>query len=200
METPLDWANDAVRYDFFAQLPRPLAVMLACDLAAMPPQAPVGAAAIEASRRWIMGAADPRDVRAAARAAAWQARDTADPAYAAAAAANTVSTAVWYLAYSASSVCEAVDQCGLKQEVVGFAAQSRRVEFLRQAMTEDHVRLLANAGRDDPAVRPILWDAMLEAGYTPQPLQLASERPSDPQAAPPALTSKVLRTIFPWPR
>jgi hypothetical protein len=51
MDTPLDWTSDAVRYDFFAQLPRPLAVMLACDIAALAPQPRVGAEAIDSARR-----------------------------------------------------------------------------------------------------------------------------------------------------
>jgi hypothetical protein len=178
MSEPLKWSSDAVRLEFFAQLPRPLAVMLACDIAALPPQPPVGAEAIEWTRRWIMGAAEPREVRLAARAAAFYAPNTAHPAYAAAAAANMVYTNVRYLAYSASAVCEAVHsgaQRGLDMQLARYGGQSRRVEFLRQAMEEDHVRLLVAANQDDPAARPILWDAMLDAGYTPQPTRLLEE-------------------------
>jgi hypothetical protein len=176
MSDVLDWAVEPVRYEFFAQLPRPLAVMLACDVAALAPQPPLGAAAIDAARRWIMGAVSPQEVRIAACAAAVAARNTADAAYAAAAAAHTVHTSSSYLAYSASAVCEAVCRCaeqgGLDLQTVGYAAQSRRVEFLRQAMQEDHPQMLIAAWHDDPAARAVLWDAMLDAGYTPQPTHM----------------------------
>jgi hypothetical protein len=152
-----------------------------------------------------MGAIEPRDVRFAARAAAYAARHTADPAYAAAAAANTVFTSTVYLAYSASSVCDAVHRCaaqgGLDLNALGFAAQSRRVEFLRQAMQQDHVQLLVSAHADNPAIRPILWDAMLDAGYTPQPVQLAGERTQDaenPASSSQSSTGKTLRNLLTW--
>lgn len=168
----MDWSQRQVREAFFARVPRPLAVMLACDVAALAPQTAAGAEAIDAARRWIMGAAGLYDVRVAARAAAASAHSTADPAYAAAAAAHTVHTTSAYLAYSAAAVCKAVCQCaaqrGLNLERVGYRAQWRRVEFLRHAMEEPHVRLLLTAHGDDSSVRPILWDAMLDAGYTPQ--------------------------------
>lgn len=183
MPTPLDWTRDQVRFDFFAQLPRPLAVMLACDIAALAPQPPLGAEAIDAARRWIMGAAEPREVRLAARAAALYAHSTADAAYAAAAAANTVQTSVVYLAYSASSVCEAVRNCaaqrGLDMNVVGYEAQSRRVEYLRQVFEEPQVRRLATISALDSAARPVLWDAVLDAGYSPQPTRRLEESPDD---------------------
>jgi hypothetical protein len=152
-----------------------------------------------------MGAVEPRDVRVAARAAAHSARDTADPAYAAAAAANTVFTSTIYLAYSASSVCDAVHRCaaqgGLDLKSLGFAAQSRRVEFLRQVMHEEQVQLLVSAHADNPAIRPVLWDAMLDAGYTPQPVQLASEKAQDaeaPRSSPRFSTGSSLRNILTW--
>lgn len=189
MLTPLDWTCDQVRCDFFAELPRPLAVMLACDIAALTPQPPLGAEAIDTARRWIMGAADPREVRFAAKAAAVYARNTATAAYAAAAAANTVFTSIDYLAYSASSVCDAVCRCaakhGLGANVLGYEAQSRRVEFLRQTLDDPLVQRLMGIAATDASARPLLWDAVFDAGFSPQSTRRCGERRTEtsPHAA-----------------
>lgn len=169
---PESWNNPESRAEFFALLPKPLVVLIACDLAALTPHGALGLKALETVRLWLVGQAEKSDLRAiweqiwlvmleedyqhaishrVALDAVWSAV-TADAAY-------------WAKDISTQSV---LDKTSTRTDwAAHYRRHRQRVSEIMHFASAPAVRQALALAERDPHARPLFWDAMLEAGYMP---------------------------------
>lgn len=169
---PENWGNPEARAEFFALLPKPLVVLIACDLAAYTPHGALGLKALETVRLWLAGQAEESDLRAIWE-QIWlvildedyQHSVSHRVAFDAVWSAVTADAAYWANDISAPSI---LDRTALYTDwSTHYDRHRRRVVEIIQIANEPSVRkALALAARNSHA-RPLFWDAMLDAGYMP---------------------------------
>jgi hypothetical protein len=169
---PDDWSNPEARAEFFARLPKPLVVLIACDLAALTPHGALGLKAIDSVRLWLVGQVEKADLRTmweriwqVVMDERYQQMTTHRVALDAVLAAVTTDAAYWAKDISSPSV---LDRRSAPSDAAAHYRRHRRVvEEIMRCAADPTVRQILAVAYDDPHVRPLLWDAMLEAGYSP---------------------------------
>ncbi len=169
---PEDWSNPEARAEFFALLPKPLVVLIACDLAALTPHGALGVKAIDTVRLWLVGQASKSDLRAM-----WEKfwRLMMDDRYrqsishrvalTATLSAITVEAAFWAKDISSPST---LDHAAAPRDIrLHYRRHQRVVKAIMECAADPTVRQLLAIAADEPLARPLFWDAMLEAGYAP---------------------------------
>jgi hypothetical protein len=170
-DVPANWGDTLSRLAFFDALPQPLIVLLACDLASLPRQTPLGHWTIEQSRRWLVDQASEQDLLAA-----WELvsdildspgrRTVLTPLCAARYTLDTVlqDFAADYAVAAATAAALGADP---EEDPRPYARQRALVADIMQCVQSHTARQLLEVARRDSAVRPLLWDALHDAGYTP---------------------------------
>jgi hypothetical protein len=168
---PDDWNDVIARLSFFQALPRPLAVLLACDLASLVPQSEPGRRAIDVARRWLLGQLQNDDLRPAFHAAfhvasRWNSGREGTRSFAAACVVEVA------LAKRDAAVAAALATNALAHDVCGaasFARQRRLAADVMEAARHETVGQLLEAAETDASARAVFWDAMHDAGYAAVP-------------------------------
>ncbi len=168
-EIPVAWDHLIARVRFFRALPRPVAVVIACDLAALAPQDQVGRRAIDAAREWLLGDRGAAELPAIFQAALSGVSGVrrSPQSVSRFAAACTLGVAVAHYDAAVSAALAAGELSHYDNQRATYARQRRLVVEVMHLIEDATVRRLLRAAEDDPTARAAFWDALHDAGYTP---------------------------------